>query len=263
MKKIHPSVPTHFTLACALYLVAFFPSAKAAVIFATDFNSYTVGDLYGQDSWRVDQAPPTNNSSVIQNTVTISGNALRLQASAEKPTAIWAAHSFDLNSNTKLTLEVSMGSLATQRRSASILLNSGVNPWDPTVAGVRGYANAGTGWVEHFFYRNSNGTWTDTGITMNAATWYDIRIEVDLTLNIYDFYLKERTVEIWTLAASDIATNAGAGTPNWLQLQRLYPGSDNNVFFDNISLTAVPEPSVGLLAFCGVVLMMAFKRRKM
>lgn len=228
------------------------PPVSAAVIYSDDFESYTTGALYGQGNWRVANTPPTNNSAVIESSFVKSGTtALEMVYDSNSTTANWATHSLTTPLDTKtMTVSLWLGADTVGRRSASIILNTGTNPWDAPLLGVRTYANASTNWSEDFFYMNSDGSWTDTGVAMTGGTWWNLQISVDLVTRTYGFSVQEQNGSLQTLASGIALSSSVTNLPTWLQLTRLYGGASDEVYVDNINVSAVPEPSAtALIAF--------------
>lgn len=265
--RIHAVSLAQRVFLLALVIMAFIAHpAVAAILYFDGFESgYTTGALYGQGNWRVANAAPSNNSALVENTFVHSGSqAMELVLDSSVSAANWAAHALTTPAETtSMTVSFWLGADATGRRSATMSLNTGTNPWDTTLLGVRSYADASTSWSEMFWYRNSDGSWTNTGVAMTGSTWWNLQVSIDLTSRTYNFYVQEQNGTLQTLATGIALPSSVTSLPAWMQITRNYGGANDEVYVDDINVSAVPEPSsTALLLIVGLSVVGARRFRK-
>lgn len=244
MKLKHPSVQTSCA-ALTLFLAAVIPATAAD--WSDNFDSYTTGSISGKGGWEGWAGTPAVAGTVSTANSFSAPNSLRLVAGNDtvRPftgitSGLWT---FSLKQYLPST---SSGSTWT------IFLNQYPNNLNWSVQVL---SDLSAGLIGVF---DSNGNQQGATLNLVKDQWVDMRFEINLNANsVSSFYnntligtMPWQTGGINQLQALDLYPDEGAAT-----------AQVGPVYYDNLSLTAVPEPSSLALLLIGGLAVFARSRR--
>jgi PEP-CTERM motif len=232
-------------------------TSPASAQWSENFDSYTAGTgMNGQGGWTGwgNDAAAANAAKVSTTFSSSSPNSVRISGTATTPgnycdlvhtysgytSGIWSFSAMQY-----------IPSESTSGTTYFILNNAYVNGGD------------GTHWAGETSFNLGAGTLVDD-LNQNSATprivrdqWVELRFDINLDANTVNMYYNGTQYSSRTWAVD-------AGSPVAIAAVDLYSDVSQNVYYDNISLTAVPEPgSASLLIVLGLVGGVVRKRRAM
>jgi len=249
-------------------------SASAGVIYATDFDSYSTGNLNTNTAWSGiggtwATTGSVNSGQLAMSVVTTpSGSGKAVQGTTEKylragrtkgyldlaNSGKWAAASAGGNSILRTELDVYV--LGSQTMASSFGLMSHKSSFE-VAAGLM-ISNTGQVWTSNSGYALANRTNTSTTVSLNA--WHSLRQDWNSVTGETLAYVDG------ALVASYTTTNKGSVFASMLftTSDLASGGSTTNNgygYFDNLSLSAVPVPAPGAVALMGLAGLVAKRRR--
>jgi MYXO-CTERM domain-containing protein len=263
-----------FLAASAVAVVA--ASSQAALIYSTDFDSFTSGNLSGQTAWSGVGGSWATTGSVntgqtaflVTNNPASGGTGKSVRMTTEKFNAggrtkgyvdlsnsgKWAAASTGANSGTKVLRAEADIYVATGQPVTS---SYGIMIGDTSFSYSCGMmiSNTGQVWTANNGYALSNRT---NRVTAALDTWHNFRIDWDTVSGNAKAYLNGVLIADYTptnksgVFAVQLFTttdNGGSGSTS----------SNGYGFADNYSVSSVPSP--GAVALIGVAGMLARRRR--
>lgn len=249
-------------------------SASAGVIYATNFDSYSTGNLNTNTAWSGIGGTWTTTGSVnsgqlaMSVVTTPSGSGKAVQGTTEKYLSAgrtkgyldlansgkWAAASAGGNSILRTELDVYV--LGGQTMASSFGLMSHKSSYE-VAAGLM-ISNTGQVWTSNSGYALANRTNTTTTVSLNA--WHSLRQDWNSVTGETLAYVDG------ALVASYTTTNKGSVFASMLfTTSDLASGGSTTYngygYFDNLSLSAVPVPAPGAVALMGLAGLVAKRRR--
>ena len=249
-------------------------SASAGVIYSTDFNSYTSGNLNQNAAWIGTGGTWATTGSVNSGQLAMSvvsspsGSGKAVQGTTEKylssgrtkgyldlgNSGKWTAASAGGNNILRTELDVYV--LGGQSMASSFGLMS--HKSSSEVAAGLMISNTGQVWTSNSGYALANRTNTSTVVSLNA--WHSLKQDWN--------YLTGETLAYvdGVLVASYTTTNRGSVFASMLftTTDLASGGSTTNNgygYFDNLAISAMPVPSPGAVALVGLAGLFAKRRR--
>lgn len=157
------------------------------------------------------------------------------------------------------------------QQSFSIYLYDARDAADGNTFAYHSYINIATDnrvYIQDYFYDNVSSPWVDTGVTVVAGNEYHASITVDYNTSTWSASLVNLTTPASFILATDRSTNGGAySLSGWTDVDggfdiQMYAGAvseankafADSIYFDNLTATAIPEPSTyAALAGLGVL----------
>jgi hypothetical protein len=257
------------TLTAALFMLSSFGSINAStVIFSDDFDSYNLGELSGQGGWthvtsgRVQvvngPAGSVNTSQVVGSNDTGSLTSVRVDQSVDYDFGSFplGSLSFDFfRTGTSGSPYSGLGTRASSTTHGLAFIVSG---------GALQYRQA-VDIGDATTLTNISGD----NITVSNSNWYRLQAIFDVSTNV----ITEVWLENLTAESAPERLYFGAATPtltmttsvaDWDQLRiRTSNEGTSNIFFDNVVVSAVPEPASVAFLIAALAGMTAFSRRRM
>ena len=249
-------------------------SASAGVIYSTDFNSYTSGNLNQNAAWIGTGGTWATTGSMNSGQLAMSvvsspsGSGKAVQGTSEKylssgrtkgyldlgNSGKWTAASAGGNNILRTELDVYV--LGGQSMASSFGLMSHKSSFE-VAAGLM-ISNTGQVWTSNSGYALANRTNTSTVVSLNA--WHSLKQDWN--------YLTGETLAYvdGVLVASYTTTNRGSVFASMLftTTDLASGGSTTNNgygYFDNLAISAMPVPSPGAVALVGLAGLFAKRRR--
>jgi hypothetical protein len=150
---------------------------------------------------------------------------------------------------------------------------------DANTFAYHSYINIGTDnhvYVQDYYFNNVSSAWIDTGVVINSGDKYHATISVDYNAATWSASLSNLTAPATYVLATNRSTNGGAYTlSGWsdvdggidISMWANTVSDANKAFadrltFDNLTITAVPEPSTyAALAGLGALGLALWRRR--
>jgi hypothetical protein len=242
--------------------------SQATLVYSNDFESYTAGNLVGQDSWATSGGAPSPRvtTGVGSNTSKVLGATTSTATTANAYQDV----SLGLGSYTSGTFSVDFyrgaGGTTTHKMYAgfgySVSNSSGIAIYSTSGnLQIRDGASTGT----FYTLRDSAGA----TVVTDFAKWMRVTVELDFQNNLITGVYAQNleslvTKQLYFDSSGQQATKSYlVDETNW---DRAYArtglSTDNVHFMDNLSLSAIPEPAtIGMLGLGALITLLV--RRKL
>lgn len=230
-------------LCIVLMLVAGLQSVVAADVM-WNFDSYTTGNLFGQDDW---SAADTTDIAVKDDTP-YGGSGKYLSMTGSDRAAV---HSTDqVYDSGMVVFEFANRRNGPGSKSGKFFVRE---QDQTTLIGVGVDTSGGDNWLVAHGEGGTNRIYHNTVATPWHSDWFLMRLELDLDNSLADVYWRDSESDPWTTIFTDYALASDAAVENIRLENRSYP-----VGYDEISIT--PEPAT--LTLLGLGGMGCLIRRK-
>lgn len=264
-----PALKAALAVTAALFLL---PQAQAQYATGFETPSFVSGPLNGQDTWTSGGTVAVRTASEIGAELTGSGLSMGAPVHGGDQALLVSGYGggvasrrliAGLESSSKVMLDVWARPLgqrfdvsATNLGNIFLVMEDSSNAAAGRIAGFRfGYYDNGSGSAQpHLDWATvGSGIWQDSGLLWDAATWYNIAMEVDFGTRTYDFYVNGAKINASPLAFYNGSTATSFGAV------RIYRGSNQaGMIVDDLAV--IPEPAAWLTLLLGGALLLRRRR---
>jgi hypothetical protein len=242
--KMKMKMPSLLAGACAALLA--FSSTGSAQTVLYNFDTYTLGNLHPQGGWYSNTAVQVTNAESVS-----PSNSVQLPLGASAYGDIDPAISITDTDTWRLSANFYMGTdnyaqLAFRNSDNKLVLGAKLRQSNGS------FESAGGALV------NITSTTGPTAFTAN--TWYTLQLDLTPSTGAY-------SVTVLKPDDSVFSSVSGTGSPgtyriNSIQIYNVVTSASGDVYFDNVAVSVVPEPTTLVLSGMSLVVLMACRRRR-